>query len=115
AARCWAAVREEALDAAATARIHATAPPEDGAALAALARGLGFAYVVAGHEVAHEQGLLARAETACVDAYLTPLLRRHVEALAAALGGSSLRLMQSSGGLTEPARLRRPAALLSRP
>ena len=36
-------------------------------------------------------GLLARGETASVDAYLTPLLRAHVAALSDALPGSRLR------------------------
>src|SRR5262247_1434335 len=84
--RALAELRAAGIDAVAIALIHATAHPDDESALAALAREQGFAYVVASHEVAHEQGLLARAETACVDAYLTPLLRRHVEALAAGLG-----------------------------
>ena len=113
--RALAAARAAGIDSVAIALIHAPAHPEDEAQLAAWAREQGFGTVVASHEVAHEQGLLARAETACVDAYLTPLLRRHVAELEAALGASSLRLMQSSGGLTEAARFRGSAALLSGP
>src|SRR5215470_16878692 len=45
----------------------------------------------------------------------TPLLRRHVAALARALPGSRLRFMQSSGGLADAARFRGPSALLSGP
>ncbi len=48
-------------------------------ALASCARELGFSHVVASHEMAREIGLLARGETAIADAYLTPLLRGHVE------------------------------------
>jgi 5-oxoprolinase (ATP-hydrolysing) len=81
----------------------------------ALAEGLGFSHVVASHAIAHELGLLARGETASVDAYLTPLLRTHVAALRRALPGSQLRLMQSSGGLTDAERFRGPHALLSGP
>jgi 5-oxoprolinase (ATP-hydrolysing) len=83
--------------------------------VAALAREAGFAYVATSAEVAREQGMLARGETAAADAYLTPLLRRHVERLAAELPGARLRFMQSSGGLTEAARFRGPNALLSGP
>jgi len=58
---------------------------------------------------------LARAETTLADAYLTPLLRAHVRRLEAALPGARLRFMQSSGGLTDAAHFRGPAALLSGP
>ncbi len=109
------AARAAGIASLAIALIHAHAHPEDEARLARLARGLGFVHVVAGHEIACELGLLARAETACVDAYLTPLLRHHVAGLAAELGESRLQLMQSSGGLTDPPRFRGPTALLSGP
>ncbi|MBW2269992.1 MAG: hydantoinase B/oxoprolinase family protein [Deltaproteobacteria bacterium] len=107
--------RAAGIDSVAISLIHAYAYPELEARLAALARELGFAHVVAGHEIARELGLLARGETASVDAYLTPLLRAHVEALQAELPHTQLRLMQSSGGLTEAARFRGPFALLSGP
>jgi 5-oxoprolinase (ATP-hydrolysing) len=119
--RDLAAARAAGIDSVAIALIHAYAYPEDEARLARLARELGFGHVVASHEIAREMGLLARAETACVDAYLTPLLRRRVAELEAALGGppqagsGRLWLMQSSGGLTSPARFRGPSALLSGP
>ncbi|MEE2678041.1 MAG: hydantoinase B/oxoprolinase family protein [Myxococcota bacterium] len=95
--------------------MHAYAYPDFEARLAALARDVGFEHVVASHEVAREMGLLARGETASVDAYLTPLLRAHVGTLRSALPGARLRLMQSSGGLTEADRFRGPFALLSGP
>jgi 5-oxoprolinase (ATP-hydrolysing) len=62
------------------------------------ARAAGFAHVALSHEVASEIGLLARGDTACVDAYLTPLLRDYVAALRSELPGSRIRIMQSSGG-----------------
>ena len=79
------------------------------------ARRVGFAHVSLSAEVAGEQGFLARAQTAVLDAYLTPLLRRYLDGLAAELAGSSVRVMQSSGGLTDSARLRGPDAILSGP
>ena len=60
-------------------------------------------------------GFLARGDTACVDAYLTPLLRDYVAELRRELPGSSLRIMQSSGGLTDADRFRGPHAILSGP
>jgi len=99
----------------AIALIHATAFPAMERALAALAHEVGFEHVAASHAVANEIGLLARAETAAVDAYVTPLLRGHAEALRAALPDATLRFMQSSGGLTDALRFRGPNALLSGP
>ncbi|HEX5065314.1 MAG TPA: hydantoinase B/oxoprolinase family protein [Myxococcota bacterium] len=109
------AARADGIASVAIALIHASVRPELEARLAAIARDAGFEHVVASHEIANEQGLLARGETAVVDAYLTPLLRRHVAALERALPGSRLRFMQSSGGLADAARFRGPSALLSGP
>jgi 5-oxoprolinase (ATP-hydrolysing) len=107
--------RREGFESVAAVAIHAYAHPDGEARWAALARDCGFPYAVASHEVAREMGLLARGETAIADAYLTPLLQRHVEALERALPGARLRFMQSSGGLTDGARFRGPTALLSGP
>jgi 5-oxoprolinase (ATP-hydrolysing) len=107
--------RARGMTSAAIVMIHAYAHPEIERELHELASAAGFDYVVTSHEIARELGLLARGETTVADAYLTPLLRRHVDALCAALPGSRLRFMQSSGGLTEAARFRGPNALLSGP
>ncbi|MGI9591460.1 MAG: hydantoinase/oxoprolinase family protein, partial [Myxococcota bacterium] len=108
-------IRASGIDSVAISLIHAYAHPALERRLAELARELGFGHVVTSHEIANELGLLARGETATVDAYLTPLLRAHVAALSEALPGSQLRLMQSSGGLTGSERFRGPFALLSGP
>ncbi|MCZ6783560.1 MAG: hydantoinase B/oxoprolinase family protein [Proteobacteria bacterium] len=113
--RALAEARAAGAESAAIVQIHAYAHPEPERELARLAREAGFSYVVASHEIAREMGLLARGETAAADAYLTPLLRRHVAHLAEALPGSRLRFMQSSGGLTDAERFRGPTALLSGP
>jgi 5-oxoprolinase (ATP-hydrolysing) len=113
--RAFAAARDAGLEAVAAVSIHAHAHPGDEARWAALARAAGFPHAVASHEIAQELGLLARGETAIADAYLTPLLQRHVRALEAALPSARVRFMQSSGGLTDGARFRGPGALLSGP
>ncbi len=107
--------RRSGVHSIAVVRIHSYAHPEGERRIAEIAREVGFPYVVASHEVAREIGLLARGETAVADAYLTPLLRVHVAALERELPGSTLRFMQSSGGLTDAARFRGPTALLSGP
>ena len=79
------------------------------------ARAAGFEHVTLSHEVAGAQGLLARAETAVVDAYLTPLLGDYVALLLSELPGSELQIMQSSGDLTPARRFRGRDAVLSGP
>lgn len=85
------------------------------AQIASIARREGFAHVVCGHEVAPSIGYLARASTVALDAYLTPLLKRYLATLRAALPGSRLLLMQSSGGLCDAERFRGTASVLSGP
>src|SRR3954451_9917422 len=85
-------------------------------ALAALAREIGFTQVSAGHEVGPLIKLVGRGDTSVVDAYLSPVLRRYVDQVVAALGADTrLLFMQSSGGLTDAAACQAKAAILSGP
>jgi 5-oxoprolinase (ATP-hydrolysing) len=76
---------------------------------------VGFGHVSLSHEVAAEIGMVGRGDTTVVDAYLTPIIRDYVAALLSELPGSSLRIMQSSGGLTDALRFRGRNAILSGP
>ncbi len=107
--------RANGIQSVAVLAMHAYAFPELEERIAACAREEGIAYVVPSHEAASELGFLARGETAVADAYLTPLLARHIDVLREALPGARLHFMQSSGGLTRPESFRGPAALLSGP
>jgi 5-oxoprolinase (ATP-hydrolysing) len=84
-------------------------------AAAALARELGFTQVSASHEVSPLMKLVSRGDTTVVDAYLSPILRRYVEQVAAQMPGVRLYFMQSSGGLTEAQRFQGKDAILSGP
>jgi 5-oxoprolinase (ATP-hydrolysing) len=55
------------------------------AALATLARDIGFTQVSASHQVGPLIKLIGRGDTAVVDAYLSPVLRRYVDKVVAAL------------------------------
>jgi 5-oxoprolinase (ATP-hydrolysing) len=83
--------------------------------IAEAARRAGIAHAVCASNVAPAIGYLARASTAAIDAYLTPLLERYLATLQRALPGSRLLLMQSSGGLCDAARFRGTASVLSGP
>ncbi len=84
-------------------------------AAAALARELGFTQVSASHEVSPLMKLVSRGDTTVVDAYLSPILRRYVEQVAAQMPGVPLFFMQSSGGLTEAHHFQGKDAILSGP
>ncbi|MEA3032520.1 MAG: hypothetical protein QOH86_536, partial [Sphingomonadales bacterium] len=86
------------------------------AALAALGRELGFTQVSASHAVGPLIKLVGRGDTTVVDAYLSPVLRRYVDKVVAALGDETrLLFMQSSGGLTDAAAFQGKDAILSGP
>ena len=108
-------LHDRGLDSLAVVVLHSYRGGELEREIGALAREVGFAHVALSHEVAPEMGMLARGDTACVDAYLTPLLRDYVAELRRELPGSTLRIMQSSGGLTDADRFRGPHAILSGP
>ncbi len=84
------------------------------AALAGLAREVGFTQVSVSHEVGALIKLVGRGDTSVVDAYLSPVLRRYVEGLEAALGEAPL-FMQSNGGLAPGRGFRGKDAILSGP
>ncbi len=95
--------------------MHAYRFAEHERRLAALARGLGFTQVSVSHEVSPLMKLIARGDTTTVDAYLSPILRRYVEQVAAELAGIRLLFMQSNGGLVDARRFQGKDAILSGP
>jgi len=84
-------------------------------AAAEMAREIGFTQVSASFEVSPLMKLVSRGDTTVVDAYLSPILRRYVEQVAAQMPGVRLFFMQSSGGLTEAHHFQGKDAILSGP
>ncbi len=58
---------------------------------------------------------VGRGDTTVVDAYLSPILRRYVEQVAAEMPGVKIFFMQSSGGLTDAHAFQGKDAILSGP
>ncbi len=86
------------------------------AALADLAATIGFSQISASHAVEPLIKLVGRGDTAVVDAYLSPVLRRYVDKVVAGLGSAGrLFFMQSHGGLTDAGAFRGKDAILSGP
>src|SRR5271165_4016589 len=84
-------------------------------AAASIARELGFTQVSVSHLVSPLMKLVPRGDTTVVDAYLSPILRRYCDKLAALMPGVPLFFMQSSGGLTQAHRFFGKDAILSGP
>jgi len=80
-----------------------------------LARRIGFVQVSVSHQVSPLMKLVARGDTTVVDAYLSPVLRRYVNQVAAQLPGVKLQFMQSSGGLADAQQFHGKDAILSGP
>jgi 5-oxoprolinase (ATP-hydrolysing) len=81
---------------------------------------IGFSQVSLSHQASPLIKLVSRGDTTVVDAYLSPILRRYVEQVAADLGADSgrgprLMFMQSNGGLTDAHLFQGKDAILSGP
>jgi len=111
----FAAAAARGLRACAIALIHAWRHPAMEQRLGEIARGAGFTQVSLSHAVSPLLRLVPRGDTTVVDAYLSPVLRRYVDRVAAALGGTRLFFMQSNGGLTQADRFQGKDAILSGP
>ncbi|MFO1209394.1 MAG: hydantoinase B/oxoprolinase family protein [Amaricoccus sp.] len=113
-----AAAREAGFAACAIVFVHGYRYPAHEAAAAELAAAAGFSQVSVSHRVSPLMKMVSRGDTTVVDAYLTPILRRYIDRVAAAFEGDmggKLMFMQSSGGLTGAGRFQGKDAILSGP
>lgn len=118
-----AAVARELLDAgirvAAVSLLHSYRNGEHEARVATFLEAAGFEHVSVSSELAPFIRYLPRAETAVVDAYLTPVISGYVDRIRRSLGISGretdLMLMTSAGGLVGAERFRPKDSLLSGP
>ncbi|GFG87545.1 hydantoinase B/oxoprolinase family protein [Mycolicibacter algericus] len=95
--------------------LHSYRNPAHEQAIGALAEQLGFSQISLSSEVSPLPKLIPRGDTAVVDAYLSPVLRRYVAQVADELRGVRLMFMQSNGGLTAADHFRGKDAILSGP
>ena len=109
-------LRDDGYDALAIVLMHGWRFTDHEARVADIARDLGFTQVSVSHEVAPLIKLVGRGDTTVVDAYLSPILSRYVDRVAAGLAnGARLQFMQSNGGLTDARLFRGKDAVLSGP
>ncbi len=95
--------------------MHGYRYPDHEQKLGALARDVGFTQVSISHEVSPLMKIVGRGDTAVVDAYVSPILRRYVDRVAGELGGTRLMFMQSNGGLVDARFFQGKDSILSGP
>ncbi|HEX2254562.1 MAG TPA: hydantoinase/oxoprolinase family protein [Thermoanaerobaculia bacterium] len=109
-------LRAGGIRAAAVALLHSDLAPAHERQVAALLRRGGLRHVVASAELAPLVGLVPRAGTAVVEAYLAPVLEAYLDGVEGALPRTaSLHVMTSAGGLVRRRGFRAADALLSGP
>jgi 5-oxoprolinase (ATP-hydrolysing) len=106
---------DDGIRAVAVVCLHSHLYPAHEQAIGDLAARTGFPQISLSSEVSPLMKLVPRGDTAVVDAYLSPVLRRYVRHVSEELHGVRLMFMQSNGGLTEAGRFRGKDAILSGP
>ncbi|MBD3881864.1 hydantoinase B/oxoprolinase family protein [Phormidium tenue FACHB-886] len=120
---------DSGIRACAIAFLHGYRYPAHEQQIAAIARDIGFTQISVSHQVSPLMKLVSRGDTTVVDAYLSPILRRYVDRVAAALAGvevgdqlpelthkqTQLMFMQSNGGLTDAQLFQGKDSILSGP
>jgi 5-oxoprolinase (ATP-hydrolysing) len=106
---------DRGLRAVAIALMHAYRYPLHEARLADIAGDIGYTQISVSHRASPLIRFVARADTTVVDAYLSPVLRRYVDQVAAGLPGVRLQFMQSNGGLTDAQTFQGKDSILSGP
>ncbi|MEU0970873.1 hydantoinase B/oxoprolinase family protein [Streptomyces sp. NPDC005917] len=106
---------DDGIRAVAVVCMHSHLHPAHEEAIGELAARTGFPQISLSSEVSPLMKLVPRGDTAVVDAYLSPVLRRYVRRVADELEGVRLMFMQSNGGLAEAGQFRGKDAILSGP
>jgi 5-oxoprolinase (ATP-hydrolysing) len=117
--KALAAIEADGFKSIAIVFMHAYRYPQHEAAVAKIAREMGFPQVSVSHEVSPLVKLVGRGDTTVVDAYLSPILSRYVNQVADELQaertGARIKFMMSSGGLTAADLFQGKDAILSGP
>jgi 5-oxoprolinase (ATP-hydrolysing) len=107
--------RDDGISSLAVVCLHSHLHPAHEEAIGKLAEQLDFTQISLSSEVSPLMKLVPRGDTTVVDAYLSPVLRRYVDAVAEQLAGVRLMFMQSNGGLAGARHFRGKDAILSGP
>ncbi|WP_316426772.1 hydantoinase/oxoprolinase family protein [Leptolyngbya boryana] len=113
--RSLTAAYEDGIRACAIVLLHGYRYPQHEQQLAEIAQKIGFTQISVSHQVSPLMKLVSRGDTTVVDAYLSPILRRYVDQVSAALNNTDLMFMQSNGGLVNAQQFQGKDSILSGP
>ncbi|WP_373546074.1 hydantoinase B/oxoprolinase family protein [Chamaesiphon sp.] len=105
----------EGMRACAIVFMHGYRYPKHEQQVAEIAQRVGFTQISVSHQVSPLMKLVSRGDTTVVDAYLSPILRRYIDRVAAELIGTKLEFMKSDGGLTDARLFQGKDSILSGP
>ena len=109
------AARAQGIAACAIVFLHGYRYPAHELRAAEVARAAGFTQISTSHDCVPLMKYVSRGDTTVADAYLSPVLARYTRKIAAALEGTRLVFMTSSGGLAAPEFFRGKDAIVSGP
>ncbi len=95
--------------------LHSFANPNHELFVAEIAKDIGFQEISVSSQLSPLIKIVSRGDTTVMDAYLNPILRDYVGTLRESLGGSSLKMMTSAGGLVDADRFVGKDSILSGP
>ena len=108
-------LRAQGFESVAIAFMHSYVNAGHEQSVARIAREEGFSFVSASAELTPTIKMLPRAQTAVVDAYLSPVVGNYLDSVGEAVGKERLQVMTSAGGLADATAYRAKDSLLSGP
>jgi len=105
----------EKIESIAIALMHSYLNPEHELLIEKLLRNAGFQNISVSHKLAPNIKILYRAQTAVIDAFISPVIKNYLEGITNSLGGSNVKVMTSAGGLVDAKLFRAKDSLLSGP
>jgi len=108
-------LRQAGIESIAICLLHSFSNPDHEQLVERVSREVGFEEVSTSSSLSPLIKIVSRGDTTLVDAYLNPILRDYIGRMRAKLGGSSLKMMTSAGGLVDADRFVGKDSILSGP
>ena len=108
-------LRDNGITSVAICLLHSYLNDEHERAIAELARAMAFEHVSVSSALTPTIGALNRCDTATLNAYLSPIVRRYLDGLRGAMPEADVKVMTSAGGVVDPSSIEGKDVLLSGP
>ncbi len=108
-------LKAEGIESVAIAMMHSYLNPSHELQLEELLRESGFSSISVSYKLAPNIKILFRAQTAVIDAFISPVINEYLNGITQSLGGSNIKVMTSAGGLVDAQLFLAKDSLLSGP